>query len=66
MIHLFFLSSQVVARAVRDFKAAEGEGEVPFPGILPDMTASNDGYDTTILRYYETAILRDYVKESVH
>jgi hypothetical protein len=41
---------------VRDFKAAEGEGEVPFPGILPDMTASNDGYGTTILRRRERAL----------
>lgn len=34
----------VIARAVRDFVANEGEGQLPLPGKLPDMKSDTANY----------------------
>lgn len=45
----------VHAAALRAFVAAEGGGKLPLAGVLPDMTASTDGYIQLQRAYHEKA-----------
>ncbi|ORY94432.1 hypothetical protein BCR43DRAFT_460079 [Syncephalastrum racemosum] len=48
----------IVARAVRDFVANEGEGELPLAGKLPDMKADTNNY-VALQNIYRQKALQD-------